>query len=150
MLDTLECSSEFSRQLWTHWLKVVEAFTHKASPAEPVSTEGVKSWRAASTSTAPRSVFSSPICYRGHRLLLLRYMRSMLRMQSYEADVENWFCEARCKMKAGRYAVGLRTQNRTAGWFERVFMREVRVLYAKSIWHVRDASQSDGSATRQR
>ena len=52
MLQTLRLKFGYSDQLWRDWLKVVQTFSHKSTASEPVATELVITWSAATASTA--------------------------------------------------------------------------------------------------
>ena len=71
MLETLGWSFDDSDEFWGRWKKVVQTLSHSSTPtaSEPVATEPVKTAPIVSSSRAP--IFSTPVCYRGHRLVNL-------------------------------------------------------------------------------
>ena len=133
MLETLGWSVDNGDQLWGPWMKVVQTFSRSSTASESVSTEPVKTWSAATASTARTPIFSTPICYRGHRLLLLRYMRSLLRLKQHDPDVHTWVREVRCDVSEKRSLVGLRMHSRAAEWLERELMTQVRDWHAHTF-----------------
>ena len=73
----------------------MEVFRHRATPiaTEQVAAEPVKTVPSVGDSRA--LICSTPVCYRGHGLLLLRYMRSLLRLERHDPDVHTWVREVR-------------------------------------------------------
>ena len=69
------------------WIQQVSQQHREPVATEPVATEPVRTWSAATASTAKPPIFTTPICYRGHRLLLLCYMRSLLRLKQHDPDI---------------------------------------------------------------
>ena len=137
MQQTLGRSFEDTDQLWSGWMKVVKTLSRSSTASEPVATDPVKTWSAATASTAKPVVFSTPICYRGHRLLLLRYMRGLLRWKQHDPNVHTWVREVRCHVNEKRSIVGLRMHSRAAEWVEQELMPQVRE------WHARAGERSD-------
>ena len=113
--------------------QVVETLSRSSTASEPVATEPVKTWSAATASTARTPIFPTPICYRGHRLLLLRYMRSLLRLKQHDPDIHKWVREVRCHKSEERSLVGFRMREKAATWFEQEFMPQVREWHAHTF-----------------
>ena len=115
MLETVGLSLDEIDKLWSDWIEVVQTFNRSSTAPEPAATEPVQTWRAATVSTASTPIFTTPICYRGHRLLFLRYLRSVLRLKHIKPDVHTWVWEVRCQVSEKRSVVGLRMHRGAAG-----------------------------------
>ena len=90
-------------------------------------------WSAATASTAKTAIFPTPECYRGHRLLLLRYMRALLRLKHYESNVHDWVREVRCHVNEKQSIVGFRMHEKKAEWFAQHFMHQVHKWYTRTF-----------------
>ena len=119
-----------SKELWDYWMQRVKKLS---GSSEPVATAPVNTSSAATASTAKTPIFPTPISYRGHRLLLLRYMRSLLRLKQHDPNVHRWVREVRCHKSAERSLVGLRMHPDATKWLERVIMPEIREWHARTF-----------------
>ena len=119
-----------SEGLWNCWMQRVKKLS---GSSEPVATAPVNTSSAATASTAKTPIFPTPISYRGHRLLLLRYMRSLLRLKQHDPNVHRWVHEVRCHKSAERSLVGLRMHPDATKWLERVIMPEIREWHARTF-----------------
>ena len=90
----------------------------------------MQAWSAGTASTATSSTFPTPISYRGHRLLLLRFIRSLLRVKKYDDNVHEWLREVKCHVDEQKLIMALRMSPGAAQWFYRVFMFEVQDWHA--------------------
>ena len=118
MLETLGWGPAVNKKLWSRWLKAVDKRCRNVAPAELVTTEPAQTSSAATASAAKPHPFSSPICYRGHRLRSFRYMRVLLRVHHEDGDGHKWLREVRCRVSDRRSLVGLRMFDNAATWFE--------------------------------
>ena len=131
MLQTLGVSVGSTADIWDSWLRIVNIFKHSSILSEPVFMEFEKKRTAAKATAVSTFPFSTPTCYHGHRFVLFRYMRSMLRMNQHDPDVHTWVQDVRCRTSQGRSVVGLRMHRVAAQWFEEFLMPEV------CQWHAR-------------
>ena len=98
MLETLGWRSDDSEQLLDLWKKVVETLQRSSIVSEPVATEPVNWWSAATSFTARAPLFSTPMCYGGHCVIFLGNMRSLLRLKQHDPDAHTWVWEVRCRV----------------------------------------------------
>ena len=112
MLETLGWRSDDSEQLLDLWKKVVETLQRSSIVSEPVATEPVNWWSAATSFTARAPLFSTPMCYGGHRVILLGNMRSLLRLNQHDPDAHTWVREVRCRVRKQRSLVVLGMHSR--------------------------------------
>ena len=74
MLETLTFKEDDSARIWKRWEDVAEAFTRTATPTAAELPASSPPQVAPGLPRSRTPAFSTPLCYRGHRLLLLRYM----------------------------------------------------------------------------
>ena len=102
MLETCGWDDAAKETLWNRWLKVADKRVRNLAVAEPASTVPVQLSSAVTASVSKSHPWSSPVCYRGHRFRLLRYMRQLLRLHREQDNVHQWLHEVRCRVNDRR------------------------------------------------
>ena len=78
------CDEVHTSRIWSRWQAVTEEFAQPVTPAMTVAGTCTADQMVPGLGRSSTPLFATPSCYRGHRLLLLWYMRASLRLQQQQ------------------------------------------------------------------
>ena len=110
------CDEVNTSRIWSRWQAVTEEFAQPVTPAMTVAGTCTADQMVPGLGRSSTPLFATPSCYRGHRLLLLWYMRASLRLQQHSPEVHKWVREVKCHMGETWRLVGIRVHAAAAAW----------------------------------
>ena len=106
-----------------------DAFARSNTEREQQAQAAPMSAATASSSLSP--VIASAISYRKQKLLLLRFMRSLLRIMRDDDNVLGHMREIRCVLKEIRFIIMLRFIDAALKWLQEIFIPAVHHWYSR-------------------